>query len=103
MNEEMTVTAERNGVRKQMGVVQWQHLTSNGKFQEYDGWHRVNPDSPIEEIIPPPFEIRKFEEDKNTPVPEGEKDALQKMNEAINGGSSKPKDESFGLKKKNEK
>lgn len=86
MSNSQTITAERNGVRRQFGKIQWNHLTSNGKKNNYDGWVQVDPDTPVaERKVNMPESIKEF---KPKPVSEKEAQAREQLNASING--SKP-------------
>lgn len=99
-NEMETVTVERNGLRRTMGILQWNHLTNKGKKTSYDGWVQVDPASPVGEYTGAiPSEIAT----KRTPIePQTteEAEALKAMNEAINGRKSNDSGESFSPKPK---
>lgn len=80
-----TITVEKNGVRREMGVIQWNHLTNNGKKSSYDGWVAVDADSPIAEFTGEiPSEVAGFKKNSETVTP-AEVEALAELEKSING------------------
>lgn len=83
------ITAEKNGLRRPFGSIQWDHLRT--KDGNHDGWIEVDPSSPVSSgattgEVKKPFIPKEIASRDNTP--KEEKAALSELHNAINGGAS---------------